>query len=551
MSTIVTRAGKGSALTWTEGDDNFTNLNNDKLESVSEDLNPQLGGNLDVNEKTLTKVKRIDANLDGITIKNVGGNTVMSIGLSGSKEAQIVCDQITTGTTNQSISIQPNGTGDINLIADTVVVGDLDTNATITTYGTGDLILNTNSGTNSGSITIPDGSNSNITIAPNGTGAVLLDADAIRIGDLNTNVQLSTNGTGSLLINTNGGTNSGSLTINAGANGNITLDANGSGVIVINSTGTAISLVRRSASTGTISNSLGVQRNYTAATLSSMDQHMAALAFSMRDSAATQTFFTRIGGIYSTSNAHQIAFELSTNSFTTTTRLATMASNALLLGNTSGSTAQNLSTVTTQDLVLSTNQTTNSGTITIANGANGNITIAPNGTGDVYIDADTVRIGDSNADATITTNGTGDLILNTNSGTNSGSITIADAANGNITIAPNGTGLTKITNLQYNEAVYTAGSTTGTITPDAANGPIQSITLTGSITFNAFSNPISGQTITMIIKQPAAGGPYTLTSTMLFAGASKTLSTAADAIDILTVSYIGTTYYATLSKGYA
>lgn len=32
MSTIVTRAGKGSALTWAEADANFTNLNTDKLE---------------------------------------------------------------------------------------------------------------------------------------------------------------------------------------------------------------------------------------------------------------------------------------------------------------------------------------------------------------------------------------------------------------------------------------------------------------------------------------------------------------------------------------
>lgn len=32
MTTIVTRAGKGSALTWAEGDANFTNLNNDKVE---------------------------------------------------------------------------------------------------------------------------------------------------------------------------------------------------------------------------------------------------------------------------------------------------------------------------------------------------------------------------------------------------------------------------------------------------------------------------------------------------------------------------------------
>ena len=32
MSTIVTRAGKGASLTWTEADDNFTNLNTDKYE---------------------------------------------------------------------------------------------------------------------------------------------------------------------------------------------------------------------------------------------------------------------------------------------------------------------------------------------------------------------------------------------------------------------------------------------------------------------------------------------------------------------------------------
>jgi len=77
---------------------------------------------------------------------------------------------------------------------------------------------------------------------------------------------------------------------------------------------------------------------------------------------------------------------------------------------------------------------------TIVSTSNGNIELAPNGTGDVYLTADTVRVGDSNTDATITTNGTGDLILNTNSGTNSGTITIFDAANSNITITPNGTG---------------------------------------------------------------------------------------------------------------
>lgn len=49
MATIVTRSGKGSALTFTEGDANFTNLNNDKLENLSEDTTPQLGGQLEAN----------------------------------------------------------------------------------------------------------------------------------------------------------------------------------------------------------------------------------------------------------------------------------------------------------------------------------------------------------------------------------------------------------------------------------------------------------------------------------------------------------------------
>ena len=114
-------------------------------------------------------------------------------------------------------------------------------------------------------------------------------------------------------------------------------------------------------------------------------------------------------------------------------------------------------TVTTggaTDLVLSTNSGTNSGTITITDGANNNITLTPNGTGDVVAEADTLTVGDSGAAATISSNGAGtltlttggasDLILSTNSGTNSGTITITDGANGNIDIAPNGSGVTNV-----------------------------------------------------------------------------------------------------------
>ena len=106
---------------------------------IKNDTSPQLGGDLDIN-----------------------GNDIVS-------------------TSNANIDIIPNGTGDVNLGADTVMVGDNNANATITTQGTGDLILSTNSGTNSGTLTIADGSNGNINIAPNGTGVVQADGSAVKV----------------------------------------------------------------------------------------------------------------------------------------------------------------------------------------------------------------------------------------------------------------------------------------------------------------------------------------------------------------------------------
>ena len=100
----------------------------------------------------------------------------------------------------------------------------------------------------------------------------------------------------------------------------------------------------------------------------------------------------------------------------------------------------------------------------------------------------------------------------------------------------------------YKETIYTGGSTTGTITPDVANGNVQKISLTGNITFSAFANAETGQSMTLIIDTNGTG--RTLTSTMLFAGGNKTLSTT-DTVDIMTVFYDGTTYYASLANDFS
>jgi len=74
-----------------------------------------------------------------------------------------------------------------------------------------------------------------------------------------------------------------------------------------------------------------------------------------------------------------------------------------------------------------------------ATGDDSNIDIAliPKGTGET-------KIGTGAATASLTSSGAYDLKLDTNSGTNSSYINIVDAANGNVQLYPNGTGLTEI-----------------------------------------------------------------------------------------------------------
>jgi len=107
-------------------------------------------------------------------------------------------------TSNANIDIIPNGTGDVNLGADTVQIGDNNADATLTTQGTGDLTLNTNGGTNSGAVVIQDGANNNITITPNGSGNIVLDGLTFPNADGNANEALVTNGSGTLSFATAG-----------------------------------------------------------------------------------------------------------------------------------------------------------------------------------------------------------------------------------------------------------------------------------------------------------------------------------------------------------
>ena len=195
----------------------------------------------------------------------------------------------------------------------------------------------------------------------------------------------------------------------------------------------------------------------------------------------------------------------------------------------------------TENLVLSTNSGTNSGTITITDGANNNIDLAPNGTGDVTLQADTVQIGDNNADATLTTQGTGDLILNTNNGTNAGNITLADGANGNIDVSTNGTGYIKFNDLAYiPQQALTSSS--NAVAWDVQAKPNAFHLTTENTTFSAPTNSVEGSFVCLEINY---NGSHTIAFNTVFefAGSTAPTFTSTDGkTDILVFRYNGSVW---------
>lgn len=200
MATIVTRAGKGSALTWTEADNNITNLNTAKIENVVEDLTPQLGGDLDVNGKAITSVS------------------------------------------NGNVRVEPNGSGNIALTPTTgkIILGALDFP---TGMGTNGQVLTTNGSSamswstpSSGGITdvvndttpqlggnldvngnaIVSASNGNIRLEPNGSGNIAFTPTSGKIimGALDFPTGTGTNGQ---VLTTNGSTGMSWTTVSGGS----------------------------------------------------------------------------------------------------------------------------------------------------------------------------------------------------------------------------------------------------------------------------------------------------------------------------------------------
>ena len=173
--------GTGTSATVTNGKtviayakaDDGTNPNISTISLASDlvdDTSPQLGGNLDTNSFM------IDFD-DAHGIRDESGNEQLIFETTGSAVNHIDITNAATGSgpeigavgddSNINLELKPKGTGEVQ-------IGTGAATATLTSSGAYDLTLDTNGGTNSGTITITDGANGAITATPNGTGEVVV-----------------------------------------------------------------------------------------------------------------------------------------------------------------------------------------------------------------------------------------------------------------------------------------------------------------------------------------------------------------------------------------
>ena len=161
---------KKTAIVQATADDS-TNPNIVEIQTggdVVDDTSPQLGGDLDTNSFNIAfdDAHGInDENGNEQIIFQTTSSAVNQFDITNAATGNAPSLSATGGDSNIDVAIVPKGTGETK-------IGTGDSAATLTSSGAYDLVLDTNSGSNSGTITITDGANGNITATPNGTGLV-------------------------------------------------------------------------------------------------------------------------------------------------------------------------------------------------------------------------------------------------------------------------------------------------------------------------------------------------------------------------------------------
>ena len=518
-----------------------------ELVAPTVDIDASTAVTIDTTTLTITGAANVTGDLDVDNI-NINGNTIISTDSNG------------------NIALTPNGTGEVDIskvdidsgTIDGVTIGGSSAAAgSFTSVAVDNITIDTNtiSSTNS---------NGDITLDPNGTGVIDIPTDTkLQIRDSAIFINSSTDGQLDIDADAELEITAPIVDIDASTSVNISND------LKLDSDSAVVSLGADSEVTLTHEHNAGIQAKaadgfnlnlQTGHTSIEAADVIGKITFNAPNEAAGTDALLDGAAIEAlaedtfSSSVNSTALVFKTNTSAAATERMRIKSDGVIQLGGSGANVT-VTTNGTGDLTLNTNSGTNSGVITIADGSNGNIAITPDGTGevdiskvdidggaidgaiigansaaagtftsavidnitidgnsitstdtngnialtpagtgDVQLDADTVRVGDSNANATITTNGTGDLILNTNAGTNSGSITIADAANGTITFAPHGTGNVVIGNLTFDadatktdNHVLTYDSSGDTIQLEAIPAPSIGGNLASALSSNGFN----------------------------------------------------------------
>jgi len=163
-----------------------------------------LTGTQTLTNKTLTSPKI------GTNILDVNGLELLNLTATGSAVNELTLANASTG--NNPILSATGGDTNVGITltpkgSGEVVIGTGAAAATLTSSGAHDLTLDTNGGTNSGVISIVDGAGGNITITPNGSGKIVLDGISFPNADGSADQILTTNGSGVLsFVDNSGGT---------------------------------------------------------------------------------------------------------------------------------------------------------------------------------------------------------------------------------------------------------------------------------------------------------------------------------------------------------
>ena len=205
--TLTLAAGTGITITTDAGTDTITITNSSPNNTGNLPFAKSTGTTADSNGTDTIATGASDHDMYFKT----GGNGTYNFINTTSEVGIIIGDSglATGGIASGKLTAISGGDGlyligtPVYIKADNTVVGNTNNDHTITTFGTGNLTLSTNQGTNSGTITIVDGADSNITLTPNGTGSVVIDSISIKDNTISNNasdsdIQIKSAGTGTV-----------------------------------------------------------------------------------------------------------------------------------------------------------------------------------------------------------------------------------------------------------------------------------------------------------------------------------------------------------------